>query len=819
MPPTARVKTACQKCRSLKHKCDFKYPQCSRCLKARISCVVQDPITKELRTREFYGPPTGPVITIHPTSASKNGKMNGSSSNNNELGNNISPIPSDHTSASINEDFEIEMGLSMNWGLPLRYMYNIREDGVKEITMFGARPEGNEHVCDHSKLLKLPPRNTAKLMIDNYFKYSWSQNPTIHRDNLIYHKMNNIYDVVESVDNAPDNMLDYIHFLAKNVNSYDLFLLYIIIAIGAAINYNTDLLSQSDAEKFYITSTIFFNKFTKHDCRYYKVTSVHMSNVIQLKTIQSLLLIATFGLLKPVSPGVWYIISIAMFLVTDMGIYEENTLRSFESYYKTKLPPDVYPPISELSFDEHHCYNYKYLHRLVFWSCYSIDRQISTYLSKPFSLGDLDISAQYEFGDDSTYAVPTFFIKLRTIQSKVAQFGNVKRNHPFLVNFDLENFIMDVHLELNGLVVDFLALDEARGNSDTSDTFTFVSDFAMLNYYFLLQSLYRPTRLKKMPSQQQLEMLFRVSTQIIIMYDKLAKLDKINYKYLSIHSVHQSGISFIYALINSTALCLSDEILTFSDQIMNMLFNLLESLQRDCKPAILVQETLVKMYTNTRNLIVKRQFEEKSNPNIEQSNSIGSTFPSLQTLLTQPDNLQDMVITPVVSPTYSNKQFDYGEFVSNIMGEEDLSRINQINHLPHPYPITRQDNSTAQLQKGHNGNMEQHYPIPDNSQAILQRPHQPQSLLQPHQQNSMGTMLHGPNVVSSDTIENTNGNPATSANSGNCGTTNINNLIHGKPAGEFITEPLEISDISQVWNMLFDQPYSLKATMLSGMEL
>ncbi len=100
-----------------------------------------------------------------------------------------------------------------------------------------------------------------------------------------------------------------------------------------------------------------------------------MSTHLQIRSLQALLLICSFGLLKPVSPGIWYIVASAMRLSIDLDLYEESSLLRIASQSAGSSSP----------LSSSFC-------RRLFWSCYALDRQICCYVNKPLGLITLLLS-------------------------------------------------------------------------------------------------------------------------------------------------------------------------------------------------------------------------------------------------------------------------------------------------------------------------------------------------------------------------------------------------------------------------------------------
>ncbi|GMG35762.1 unnamed protein product [Ambrosiozyma monospora] len=579
MAPITRVKAACQKCRSLRHRCDFKYPKCSRCERAKINCVVQDPITKVMKLREEYGAPPGSLSNDQQQSLSNSASQSRKGS-----------LPeSDHHKKS-KDQFDFTVGLDTLTSLPFTFKTHQQQQQQRTsgfIPSHSSFDSNSPSPPEFDRLVRLPSKNLTLSLVRNYFDHSWNEHPILRNDGSLNLKIEQLFNELESkpLHVSLDDTLDYLTYLAENFSSIDLFFIYITMAIGSFIspptvpvtssslaslmnpsasissNSSTDPKTEADAYSYYLTSTIFLNKFLHVDLPKLSVLSMPKTNSIQLKSLQALLLLATFGLLKPIKPGVWYILLLASDLINDMELYSEEALQSWEHFYgasfknnsinnnnnnNNQLVPHTMN-IKVLDLNDLDCNHYSHTHRLTFWSFYSLERQVCCFVDKPFTLSDPDITAlpittiMNPLQDDNL-SVPSFFSELRNLQGKIHQFTNGSRTSGFsLLNYiNLDNFTFQTHKALNGLVLKFLDTISITRNPRLKNAVQTISDFAVLNYFSLIHSLYKPTINRAKLSFTELELLFKISSQIVMTYDKLDNANKMTFKYMSIEMIHQA---------------------------------------------------------------------------------------------------------------------------------------------------------------------------------------------------------------------------------------------------------------------------------------
>lgn len=100
--------------------------------------------------------------------------------------------------------------------------------------------------------------------------------------------------------------------------------------------------------------------------------------------LQAVLLLAGYALLRPVAPGLWYIVGVAMRMAVDLGLhFEDNTLEGMnidgkEDDDKTKGRKEWH----------------REMRRRLWWSVYSLDRLVSTCVGRPIGIQDEVISTR-----------------------------------------------------------------------------------------------------------------------------------------------------------------------------------------------------------------------------------------------------------------------------------------------------------------------------------------------------------------------------------------------------------------------------------------
>ncbi|TKY90762.1 hypothetical protein EX895_000760 [Sporisorium graminicola] len=94
-----------------------------------------------------------------------------------------------------------------------------------------------------------------------------------------------------------------------------------------------------------------------------------------LEQLQCLLLTALYSIMRPMKPGVWYCLGVALRLTTGIGLYTE-TPGVLEA--SGNQPQDASETLVEKK-------------RRLFWCSYALDRQVCVHLGRPFGIADSDI--------------------------------------------------------------------------------------------------------------------------------------------------------------------------------------------------------------------------------------------------------------------------------------------------------------------------------------------------------------------------------------------------------------------------------------------
>lgn len=318
-----RLITACKRCRSKKIKCDRKMPQCSNCDKSGELCVSLDPATGELVSR----------LSIHDLER----KLRETTEELNAL--KLLRKAEEPAMPKVNNEFKFGKVLLM-------------KDN-----------EIDENFHSEAADVEIPARQFVETCLQLYFTLSNVQIPILHRDHYLFDYFRPLYGEVgvelwkkllgdnfrpESCTEKPfaTDKIDPLH------RGRCLFFLYIIVAI----------LTSQHQQKYPLMIS---NHYKKQAFKYvdYVWNSVDQSGedeLTKLEMLQSLLLLTQYSLMRPCTPGAWYLVGTCVKLCQDLGLHQEPVYLHTDDYYIVDM------------------------RRRLFWCCYSLDRQISIYFGRPF---------------------------------------------------------------------------------------------------------------------------------------------------------------------------------------------------------------------------------------------------------------------------------------------------------------------------------------------------------------------------------------------------------------------------------------------------
>lgn len=296
------------------------------------------------------------------------------------------------------------------------------------------------HTKPTIKPASFPDKEIGQRLVELYFEHSNPQIPVLHRGEYmaLFHR---VYDTPE-----------------KARTPRELYMLNIIFAIGSGIIMDTsggaqkEDVESEDAADGKGGPSRKRQKLSSEQCQpedYHASAIMHLESFLGsspategfgggLEELQAVLLLAGFALLRPVAPGLWYIVGVAVRLGVDLGLHNEDP----DAFMDTSSDPSR-SELTEAEREEQGRRQWtRDLRRRLWWCVYSFDRLVSTCVGRPFGITDQVITTEFptllddrhittggfiappasEYGSiPSSKHVSYHYFRLRLLQSEVLQ--------------------------------------------------------------------------------------------------------------------------------------------------------------------------------------------------------------------------------------------------------------------------------------------------------------------------------------------------------------------------------------------------------------
>ncbi|KPI34890.1 Positive regulator of purine utilization [Cyphellophora attinorum] len=646
--------SACNRCRQRKNRCDARLPSCTTCEKANARCIGYDPITKReiprsyvyfLETRLDY---FESLLKKNNISYEVDAVYNADSQVLPEsTGASQSSVPDSKRSvaerrngtlkAASDEKDKIErlvsnIGMvSVQGASDSRFLGSVSGISFARVVLSAVKssvsgsssertskaPRGNTNSSAGSSMgssmrdtyfglatkpafkeAPFPDRPLADKLVNLYFEYANPQIPILHRGEF-------------------ENMLQHAYSVEPTMrSSRELYLLNIVFAVGAGVIWGSSDQQHSDGLSRHESAT----KRAKLSSQQAQPEEYHASAIVHLgvflssaptetaersggdlEELQAVLLLAAFALLRPVAPGLWYIVGVAMRLAVDLGLHYEDGSDIEEMQQKSD---DV------LSSREKGRRQWtRDFRRRLWWCTYNMDRLVSTCVGRPFGITDQVVTTAFpslledkyisrtgglqtvvSFEEPSYKRVAHHYLKLRLLQSEILQVlqyqqaQQVRHKRRRFQDEPVDTSILSPYLSQHSSFRSWRQNIDQRlyewkesAPSQVSTGVSFDRKFLELNYWQAVIMLYRqslavpaafanemsPTEEVSSPGGTLLEekededVIFlkcaEAGQNTLKLYRQLHRQRLVNYTYLATHHLFMAGISFLYAVWHSPA--------------------------------------------------------------------------------------------------------------------------------------------------------------------------------------------------------------------------------------------------------------------------
>ncbi|KAL6246907.1 hypothetical protein RBB50_006214 [Rhinocladiella similis] len=838
--------SACNRCRVRKNRCDQRLPACSTCEKANVRCVGYDPITKReiprsyvyyLETRlayfeqllkangvsfnagEVYGPETkelgdagqSPASTktawLGPQSPAKDSpqaikqeewdKKQDDAENLNKLVSNIGMVSVQ--GASDARYLGSTSGISFARVVLAAVKSSVSSNNSERTGMRPSRPVPNNVATSGGSSMRdsyfglqtnptikeapFPDRELGAKLVNLYFEHANPQIPILHRGEFM-----DLFDRTYSTE-------------PSKRTSRELYLLNIVFAIGAGIIWGSsdpqpnthqgDYMSkrprlssqQAQPEEYHASAIVNLGTFLSGSS---SLESAERSNG-DLEELQAVLLLCGFALLRPVAPGLWYIVGVAMRLAVDLGLhYEDGSALDEGADGQSAMGNGFNTVDSKTSrhVDAKQTGRRQWirdLRRRLWWCTYTFDRLVSVCVGRPVGITDQAVTTEFPSLLDDKYITPNGFsyprtpneptykrvahhyLRLRLLQSEILQVlqyqqaeqarrnGTNRRNQfmhtklpsPFMSRFDsFRSWRRDIDQRL---------YDWKESAPEMSDTGVgFSVQFLELNYWQAVIMLYRqslsvpaplanelsPTEDVSSPSSVRIEekededLVFlkcaEAGQKTLKLYRQLHRLRLVNYTYLATHHLFMAGISFLYAVWHSPAVRAR---LTLDDFDFTVLAatSVLGDLMEKCPPAEACRDAFERMSKATVQMCMSTPGFGFSTEREDSQPSLSRQSSMHTTTATAPMQIDSYTLPPIAPKPSAKRPPPKFDMDLRELFPEDLE------------PSIRPSQSFPQPLQG--------LPRPPTFQQSMQPPAQQQSPRQPQMSPASSVSSHVNSVV------------------------------------------------------------------------
>lgn len=486
--------TACKRCREKRIKCDKKFPQCSNCVKKGFDCVSIDVGTGEIVSRSYVHDLETKVRELEKQveQLRKKGESR------------IDPQSHiESQTESCNESAE-----SKTKSIDLKTTDSIDNGSSNGDVNYKVMLMTDDDIRTVKNLphTELPEKKMVEQCIEQYFQISNLQLPILNSTHYLLNYFKPLYGESERLWSkyvGDATLHSDVDVEDKNHKQCCLFFLYIILAISTSFQHN----QSSSSEAYQQKSLKYADYLWKNDTT---------SDIKKIERMQSLLLLSAYSLMRPSNPGSWYLIGNAIRLMYDLGFNEDP------------VSEDVY--IVDMK-------------RRMFWCCYSLDRQVSSYFRKPFGISDMKVKEPSVFSDEeicnrlpgletgpnSDKLVMIHYLKLRMLQSDI-----------FLVQ-DLSQRDEIFHR----LTSWWLEIDQLEPSEFDRLILNVIYHYSVVNLYKFI--LFQP-ELNDYANKTKFQLLIHHCQQVVENYYTIQEKNLLNYSWVSINNMFSPGITYLFTI-------------------------------------------------------------------------------------------------------------------------------------------------------------------------------------------------------------------------------------------------------------------------------
>ncbi|CAO2655671.1 Nn.00g044740.m01.CDS01 [Neocucurbitaria sp. VM-36] len=559
--PRKRQRTACDRCKARKQRCDNAYPQCGNCTKAGVKCsrppewegqsrsytrALEDQVayleTRLLAVEQQQQCQPDPRLNEDHISPSdertplrrgqKNIDIETPTNSAPTFQHNVADVVGMLSLGSGNTEALSYIGSSSGYSLATdlgrmvqatvwnKALWVPAASGNKESETLppGGKPTRRITLQELQHRAEPPPDILGEKLVNAYLARIHPRFPFLFRSD-VWEAHRRRYTLERGTKSQPGQDAPSFSSPAYKEDGFALFVLYMVYAIGALNLRLTEDYKDTSPEQFYVFAM-------QHVASVREASSIH--------NLEATVLLILYHLRSESRNGLWHLTGLAMRTVTDIGLHREastHNLPTFEAQLRRRL----------------------------FWSVYGLESILAGTLGRPISLSDCDIDQPLPFSiddDDRINNIPASALQYTQDPrqeayppTNLSQFILLSQLHVFEARIQRTVYRVDRKLstlqpKMHRLMTDL----EAWRHNIPPTLQASEHDRVMLHYYRAVRLLLQPFLASLDPSSDLFHKCADAAGQICQIHKRLHQTPEYGHSFVAVHTVFVSGITLLYAL-------------------------------------------------------------------------------------------------------------------------------------------------------------------------------------------------------------------------------------------------------------------------------
>lgn len=348
----------------------------------------------------------------------------------------------------------------------------------------------------------------------------------------------------------------------------------------------------------------------------------------RLEALQGLLLLSLYSIMRPATPGVWYVLGTAMRLCVDLGLHNEekkpwaledaggangaagipapttSTTSLAPQTSASRLGRKLSGSVSVSPAKLAHEWSLD-MRRRLFWCTYALDRQVCVYMGRPFGIAEESIKVKFPSELDDALvgtAVGASMTSSGAFGTRSLSYKSVSLS--FFRIRQLQAEIQRVLYDCAPIPREFGSLEAWRESmagrlhewhnncpkSHKKMNCAFNVGFFDLNYHQSRLLLYGISPATRYLTPASCQIIANAGANIIERYNELHGNSCINYTWVAVHNLFMAGTSYLYAMYHSPEVRQAATIEELEFECMACL-RVLEALRGHCAAAESCRDT------------------------------------------------------------------------------------------------------------------------------------------------------------------------------------------------------------------------------------